>query len=252
MNMKIGLSLNFKTLSLDGKFYVEMIDKYLCYEPTKLYIKASSKNWNLKRHRKLIETFTADKYFFFVSADNNGFMASTVNAVKKPFQRFYIAQDREVFNPSNTEIEHLIARKGFSCAYLHDEKYEAQQSALTEADYAMNSIPLRHAKGLPYKIDYAGRKIFDVSGNPGRSDRISSTELLACWKMWFGEEFYKLVPKERILSFTEAFKMEELANDVVFVQLFEKVEDSATTKAQELQWSWRKWLNFDELIEKNP
>jgi hypothetical protein len=43
-----------------------------------------------------------------------------------------------------------------------------------------------------------------------------------------------------------------LANDVVFVQLFESVEDSATKKAQQIQWAWRKWLNFHDLVMKHP
>jgi hypothetical protein len=250
--MLIGLTLNFKDFSLDGKFYIEMMDKYVHYKPIKFSFGVYVKNWNEKKHRKVIEESSVADMFDLGYVDGNSFSASRIRAVRKPYQEFSIAQDSHFFNPSNDEIENMIARKGFSCAYLYDYNYQLQQSATSDSMYAIFGIPLELSKGLPYKKDYAGRKVFDISGNPGREDRISSTGLLACWKMWFGEEFYNLVPKERLISFKGAFKIEELANDVVFVQLFEKVEDSATKKAQEIQWSWRKWLNFDELIEKNP
>ncbi len=250
--MLIGLSLNFKEFSLDGKFHIGMINKYLHYKPERFACKQKVTDWDEKKHRKVIEGLHSSDTFFFISFDENLFMTTHVQAVKKPYQHFHIAQPRDVFNPPNEEIENIIARKGFSCAYLYDHKYEKQQSEIFENHYSVNRIPLSLSKGLPYTRDEFGKKVFDTSGNPGRSEMISSTELLACWKMWFGREFYHLVPKERLLSFKGAFIIKELANDIVFVQLFENVEDSATKKAQQIQWAWRKWLNFHDLIMKHP
>jgi len=252
IKMIIGLELNFKDFSLDGRFYIEMMDKYVHYQPRKFSFGRYVKNWNEKKHRKVIEESTVSDDLSLGFVDYNSFSAGRIQAVAKPYQIFSITQDSDFFNPSNDEIENMIARKGFSCAYLYDYKYEKQQSAVFESDYAVFGISMELSNGLPYKMDYTGQKKFDISGNPGRENWISSTGLLACWKMWFGEEFYNLVPKERLLNFKGAFKIEELPNDVVFVQLFEKVEDSPTKQAQEIQWFWRKWLNFDELIKKNP
>lgn len=253
----MALSLNFKQFSLDGKFHIGMINRYLRHQPEKILYKTNVKNWTEKNwtekiHKKVIEEFSSDAEFIFISPGGNSFSINAVQAVKKPYQHFFISQSSAVFNPADQEMEEIITREGFCCAYLYDEKYERQQTSSKEAYYEVFGVPLSLSKGLPYTIDEFGQKVFDTSGNPGRSEMISSARLQACWKMWFGEEFYHVVPKERLLSFEGAFKIAQLANDVVFVQLYEYVEDSITRQAQEIQWAWRKWLDFDDLVKRFP
>jgi signal recognition particle subunit SEC65 len=250
--MIIGLSLSFKQFSLDGKFHIAMVNKYLHYKPIKFARKESYTNWNEKKHKKEIEDLGPGDHFLFISSGTNSFMVTNVNAVKKPYQHFLIEQDQAVFNPTNNEIEQIITRIGFSCAYVYDAEYKRQQSEKVETRNWVSGILPSLFEWLRLKKESFTKKIADISGYPGRDHMISSTELMACWKMWFGEEFYSLVPKERLLSFKGAFKIEQLANDIIFVQLFENVEDSPTKKAQQVQREWRKWLNFDDLIKRNP
>src|SRR6267154_402107 len=155
IKMIIELTLNFKDFSLDGKFYMEMMDKYVHYKPMKFSFGNYVKNWNEKKHRKVIEESSVADMFDLGHVDDNSFRASRIRAVTKPYQVFSIAQESCFFNPSNNEIENMIVRKGFSCAYLYNYKYMEQQSALTESDYAVFGIPIELSKGLPYKIDYA-------------------------------------------------------------------------------------------------
>jgi hypothetical protein len=70
--------------------------------------------------------------------------------------------------------------------------------------------------------------------------------------MWFGESFYKIVSKERLLSFPFAYKIEELPTGQVFVQLFEHIEDSSSIEAQKVQTAWKEWLDFDYLEKMYP
>jgi hypothetical protein len=254
--MKIGLSLTFKKYSLDGEFHIAMVNKYLRYKPESFAWRKEvkgwkEKKWDEKKHKELIEGLTSSETFILSSSDGNAFSVNDVEAVKKPYQHFRIVQDNEVFNPANSEIGEVISREGFSCAYLYDEEYETQQSALCQNRVLVygNSALFRRFQLIKNDLLI---KVYNILSPPGRSHMISSTDLLACWKMWFGKEFYHIVPKERLLSFKDAYKIEELANDVVYVQLFEKVADSATRKGQRIQRKWRKWLNFDDLIKRHP
>jgi len=67
--------------------------------------------------------------------------------------------------------------------------------------------------------------------------------------MWFGESFFKIVPKEKLLNFTNAYEIKELADGKVFVQLFEKIEESAKIINMEKQKQWLEWLDFEKLME---
>lgn len=73
---------------------------------------------------------------------------------------------------------------------------------------------------------------------------------MVTWKMWFGEQFFKLVPKEKILSFPYATEIKELSNGNVYVQLYDKVEEPYTPDNIFRQWKWREWLDYDGLEEK--
>ncbi len=86
--------------------------------------------------------------------------------------------------------------------------------------------------------------------NPGSSLSLEIMDLHVSWKMWFGALFFKYVPKERIMSFPFALKIEELSSGIVFVQLFEKIEDPYTPNNVFKQWKWKEWIGFDELEEK--
>ena len=70
--------------------------------------------------------------------------------------------------------------------------------------------------------------------------------------MWFGKDFYHLIPKERILAFPNAIEIKELNDDIVYVHLFEKIEESWTKENMERQWAWCEWLDFDKLVEQYP
>src|SRR5687767_62365 len=72
-------------------------------------------------------------------------------------------------------------------------------------------------KGTPFRHDDFGDIAYDIRYNPGRKDLISYTWLIAAWKMWFGEPFFKLVSKEKILSFKGAYEIKELVNGGIYV-----------------------------------
>lgn len=73
---------------------------------------------------------------------------------------------------------------------------------------------------------------------------------MVAWKMWFGEQFFKLVSKERILSFPHASEIKELPNGQVYVQLYDKIDEPHTPDNIIRQWKWREWLDYDGLEKK--
>jgi len=249
--MKLGLLLCFKENSLDGRFCAEFIEKYVGFAPEKIILNSYVKDWNEKKHLKKIRECRNLEDLIFISRTSS-FMVTDVRSVKDPYQILDIAQDDHSFHPTDTEIETFINIDGFICAYLFDSNYVTQQSARNQSKYEVAGIPLSLAEGIPFTIDEHGHKVFDTSGNPGREDVISSTSLLASWKMWFGKNFYKICPKEKLLNFDSAFSIKELPNDVVYVQLYRDVEESRSQESQKTQACWRQWLDFDNLIKNNP
>ncbi|AIQ14541.1 hypothetical protein [Paenibacillus durus] len=55
------------------------------------------------------------------------------------------------------------------------------------------------------------------------------------WMMWFGPEYYKYIPRERLLQFKQAFQTMVFDNGSIFIQLYESVEDVEKEESRQVQ-----------------
>jgi hypothetical protein len=249
--MKVGLGLSFIKGTIDGSFYMSLFDNYIKYHPYSFRKKHTTKAWDEKKHKKIIASLSKEDSFGVMSKNNDLFSSNDTGS-KNPHKSVSIIQDREIFFPSNDEIETIISNESFIVAYLYDEDYEVVQNTAYSDNYSHRNYPayiLNSLKDTPYHINEFNEKQYDVKNNPGKMDLIGYCWLMAAYKMWFGKPFFEIVPKEKILSFTDAYEIKELADGKIFVQLFEKIEESASAVNMEKQRKWRKWLEFEKLIE---
>lgn len=249
--MKVGLELSFINNTINGSYYMPLFDNYVKFQPYSFTKKHTTKAWDEKKHKKVISSANSSDNLIVGSKINNIFI-TTETGSRNPHRSINIIQDREIFYPSNDEVETIINYESFIVAYLYDEDYEVVQSTAYSDNYSHRNYPayiLNSLKNTPYHINEFGEKEYDTKSNPGKMDLIGYCWLMASYKMWFGKPFFEIVPKEKILSFTDAYEIKELKDGKIFVQLFEKIEDSASAVNMEKQKKWRKWLDFEKLIE---
>lgn len=248
--MLTGLKISYQLQSLDGRIFLDALEKLMKFEPYRFTKKNTSWPWQPIKHKKLIEKVDSNTTITLSGSDLEIFSLSNTGGVQTPCQILTVVQDAKVFMPDYTELAFLLNHRGFVSAYLFDEHYKTIQS--TKYSGGMLGIEfsenlLSSIKRTPWKSDGFGGIEYDIRYNPGRFELISFTWLMPAWKMWFGLPFFEVVPKEKILSFPNAFKIQELPNGLVYVQLFEKLEESATPENMRLQLQWREWLDFDAL-----
>lgn len=257
--MHLGISLNFELESVDGGYYIELFNEYVHFQPESiLWKKANSawkeNRWDVKKHLKLISELDAHSSFD-ISDKDNVFICNKTGS-DNPHRSIRIVGAKLAIDPNTVDLYSFINREGFVSCYLYNELYEKIQSAEFASNIKKLNVTieiLETIKNTPYRIEYSsGFKIYDTKYNPGRSELIGYTWIMPAWKMWFGKGFYHLVPKERILTFPHAMEINELDNDVVYVQLFEKIEESWTKENMDKQQAWRDWLDFDKLVEQYP
>lgn len=250
--MKTGFDICFADKSVDGKFYMDLFSKYLKFAPYAFRKKYKTEPWNEKKHVKSIRNTKPEESISIYDLNLNIFTAG-LTGYKDTFSNLRIEQDTELFLPSNSEVEHIISGKEFISAYLYYAEYVEIQSTELINNIKHKNFPeelYNSIKGTPFRYDDFGGIAYNIKFNPGRQDLISYTWLMAAWKMWFKEPFFKLVPKEKILSFKEAYEIKELVNGVIYVHLFEKLEESFTTENMQLQQKWRDEMGYQELINK--
>lgn len=249
--MKIGLELSFGVNSLNGLYYLSLLENYIKFEKYAFRKNSTTKAWNEKRHIKLIASIANDDSFGLMS-NNNDLYSSAITGSGSPHRSVSIIQEKDLYFFSSADVEKIINQEGFVTGYLYDEDYTEVQSTSFSTNYDYRNYPshiIDSIKDTPYRINAFGNKEYDIECNPGRMHLIGHCWLMAAYKMWFGDPFFELVPKEIILSFADAYEIKELNDGKIFVQLFENIEDSASEENMEKQRKWRNWLDFEKLIE---
>lgn len=251
--MKIGFALSFEKNSMNGTFLSFLYKKYVKFNPYSFTIGHKGAAWNEKKHLNEIQLAGGEKDISIIDLNRNIFSITTTGS-QHPHQSFLIEQDSGIFHPTNDEVYEIINwSKTFIAGYLYNEEYTFVQSSESETLFEHRDISkeiLMTLKNTPYKLGVFDKKKYNTRFNPGRSVLISHTWLMVAWKMWFGEQFFKLVPRERILSFPYATEIKELPSGQVYVQLYDKIEEPHTPDNIFRQWKWREWLDYDGLEEK--
>ncbi len=250
---EIQIRLCFESRSFNGKSLVELIREnqiQLGFEMKRLRcseLKIPGKKYSLEKALKVIEKLGTDLRFSFESQNFSG-------------PQFWVShpghpQAAQVFNWSlpydnflSVDFSTMTQHEKFVIGYCYDIDYHMWENEIMISNYEL--LEKSHT-GLPKYFDsLEGMEVIDISNNPGRMDLVAGMWLGATWRMYFGKPFFEYVPKEKLLSFPEAYHMEELENGVVFIQLYEKLFESSGEENRALQQSFREWVGMDELVKQ--
>lgn len=251
--MKVGLRISFELNSIKSDNYSNIFNKFVKFHKHGFRKNFKTYPWDEKKHFKQLMNIDYRTDISVYSDNNDIFSVGTTSGSKYPHNSVHIVQDSIFFLPENEEIEALIEQENFVSAYLCNDDYESIQS-----EYFENNLKGRtfspeiwsSIRNTPYKLGVFDDKEYDIKFNPGRNMLIGYTWLMAAWKMWFGKSFFHIVPKEKLLLFEHAIEVRELANDIVYIQLYDKLEQPFTPDSVFRQWKWQEYLGFDALEKK--
>ncbi len=250
--MIIGLRLSFEKDSLSELQVQELVKQYLNFEPDSFTLDLKTYQWNKRKFERILDVYHRELFLSISDLKGNAIsigMTGTIN----PHLSIAIEQSTEIFFPSDGGVLKIAKESdGFVSAYIYDEEYKYVQSEKFDNNLKWRQFStgiLESIKNTPSDMGTTSKE-YDIRFNPGRLDLIQYTWLMATWKMWFGNFFFKIVPKEKILSFPDASQISEINENLIMVQLFNKIEESHLPENMRRQWKWRDWLDYDELIKR--
>lgn len=89
--------------------------------------------------------------------------------------------------------------------------------------------------------------IVDTEYNPGHSHIINGIYFTSCWAMWFGDEFFKYIPKNVLINFRKSYETDEVENSIVRIMLYNDIWEYDKTSNRNIQWDFRKRVGIDEV-----
>jgi hypothetical protein len=245
--MKVALQLCFEENSIKGKDFIQIFSDFVRFDPI-LYIKNSrTKPWDEFKHKKEIANSSSCDSIIANNRNYDLFITTDTAGIERPHRTVKIVQDLEIFKTLFQKIENVTEMKGFISAFLFDDDYTTIQSAKDEGELKRRGL-FDKLEDVKYCTNKYGEKEIETIKNPGRIELANDTYFLPAFRMWFSPAFFKLVTKERVIRFNSAYNIIELPSGIVFVQLFENIEESSSNMNKGIQREFRKWMGFDEII----
>ncbi|MFC4777075.1 hypothetical protein ACFO9Q_09790 [Paenibacillus sp. GCM10023252] len=96
---------------------------------------------------------------------------------------------------------------------------------------------------------FKGEKMVSLESLPGYAHYVNGLWLGSCWKMWFGEEMFKFIPKTRFNSVDAKWALKTLSNHAIEITLHENMMDFDKPDNRKRQWEFRKQVGVDAVAE---
>lgn len=94
---------------------------------------------------------------------------------------------------------------------------------------------------------FPDKDIVDIRHNPGHTHIINGIWLGSCWKMWYGKEYFRYVPKYVLVNFTACYENKKLSDDCIRITLYESVWEYDKNENRDIQMDFRKSTGIDEV-----
>ena len=148
----------------------------------------------------------------------------------------------------NSSVWQSILQYDFISLYVFNLNYFYNQGSLNIFSVEADGIPSSY---YTYMTNDTNDHVVDISQNAGKSVVITNTWLMASWKMCFGNKFYDLVSKEKLLNFTNAESIKEIEDGKVFIDLYKEFNEPHFRKNREKQLIFLKCIQYDLLVKKD-
>jgi hypothetical protein len=141
----------------------------------------------------------------------------------------------------------LLSFPGFVVGYALSEEDDFLQNQEDPALYESRKNLLLKVK---LKNDEFGRKVVDISNNPGRKRIVRNMILRSCWRMWFGDAYFELIPKDKLVSFKDARISRQLNSNIYFVELYDNPFEAGLAKNRLLQRNFFEHIDIESVYRK--
>lgn len=146
-------------------------------------------------------------------------------------------------------FDELITDPEFVCMYAYwqfDNKLQNEHQL--EWFYLQDKIDFPKNK-IIVDPNHSDRKILNIDGNPGRDRQVQNMILRSCWRMWFSEKYFQVIPKIKIETFNGARQNLILENGLHFIELYANPYDAAKKESREIQKKFNEWIDIEGVFK---
>lgn len=224
-----------------------------CFEPTEmsgLLFGNEFCNYNEQDMYDRIQVNIAKRGMvdFSISQEENDFTVFAEDCSPGKVVNFYLYIDKEKMSFDFDALVDELMLDGGMLAYKcsrEDIFWQDMEDISIYEFYGKSTKGLRTIKS-PLGLN---EMVIDIEQNPGHSHNVFRVWFGAWHKMWFGEDYYQFVPREKLEKYKNCYENKYLGNNVIRITLFEDIWDFENKKNRKRQLKFRKFMEIDKAAE---
>lgn len=258
MDDKIKIMIYFKAENINSNDVKMWFNKMCFFQPNEMrckkYTKGKSKEYDenifyLKIHGEVNDTQRGNITIY----DNNNSISMVKGALSTSIitlsstltYKIYEENKEDILEIANDFIMNNYGISAYICS-LEDWFWQHNE------DIQMYELKGKSMEGIKIKKSdiFPDDDIVDIEYNPGSSHVVNGIWFGSCWKMWYGKEYYKYIPKEILMNFNNCYENKQLENDIIRITLYESPWDYDKKENRDRQWNFRKTVGVDEVAHR--
>lgn len=210
--------------------------KFCKYDEQKLFGKIQM---NIARRGQIHFTVHHEKNSFTVVAED-----CSIGKVVNFFLNIY--EDQMSFDFDTFVDEQMLAGGMLAYKCSKEDIFWQDMQDISVYEFFNKSMKGLRIIKSPKKIN---QMVVDIEQNPGHSHNVFRVWFGAWHKMWFGEEYYQFISREKLGAYKNCYENKYLGNNVIRITLFEDIWDYENKKSRKRQLEFRRALAIDEAAE---
>ncbi|TYP73195.1 hypothetical protein [Paenibacillus methanolicus] len=228
------------------------IHDLVLFSPTKMRTKLTDRKFNANQlHKELEKLFSEECVNFQLELrdDTSSFtLTKGINQLpsilclfsKSVYENISVPEIASKFTDFFQTYEGIVGH----AVSREDQKWQNETDI---QEYKDANKPLDHVTYKPHSFD-PDKIMIDTESFPGHHHFVKRGLWFgAAWRMWFGNEYFSYIPKDKILAFSDGYQTQELHNGSISITLHEDVWDYETAVHRERQWEFRRRVGMDEV-----
>lgn len=254
MKEKFSVKINIETSNITSLNIMKWLEKAPFFEVVSFQaddIKKYKKptDWQIVNLDQVLMDIRKVKYpIFFTLKD--GYDNSLLIGMRENFSfllfSIYVLQGSDLqdwieYTQSFFEIGNIGV---VACFYPEDDLF--WQRNVDPGQYKLYGKSL---DGLTLRPFNKVSSLIDVSSLPGYPNEFDNLWFGSTWKMIYGEKYFQFLSREKLLSYPNAYAVEQLKNQAISITLFEDYKHYCTDEARYIQREFRNYMEIDQIVD---
>lgn len=249
IEIKVILKSNVVNESISIKWFLSLLffnaEKMSCKKLTKgKFVKADINKLQSEMKNELNDDISS-----IIIKDSKNSVSLNKGSINKNITSLSCVLDREIFDQNRWAIIELVNNLmknhgvvAYMCS-LEDSFWQdnEQVEMYTLMGRGLDGVKTKKKEGNELE------EIIDIEFNPGHSHRPNGIWFGSCWMMWYGENYFKYIPKQILLNFKDCYENKEISENCIRITLYESPWEYEKEENRDRQWRFRKNVGIDEI-----